>query len=135
LQLQARRPVSRIVLIALGGGAGTVARYWVAGVGQRLTDTSFPLGTLLVNLTGCLLVGLLGSMFTGPAIVREEYRFALMVGFLGGFTTFSTFGYETLGLLSDREWWLASVNVVLSNVVGLFAVWLGHRIWVTWQGG
>ena len=127
--------MSRILLIALGGAAGAVARYWIAGLGQRLTDGSFPLGTLVVNLSGCLLVGFFGSLFSGPVIVREEYRFALMVGFLGGFTTFSTFGYETLALMSDREWWLAGVNLVVSNLAGLLAVWLGHRAWVGLQGG
>ena len=127
--------MTRVVWIALGGGAGAVARYWLAGAGQRLTDGQFPLGTLIVNLVGCLLIGFLGSLLTGPAIVREEVRLALLVGFLGGFTTFSTYGYETLALLSDREWWWAGANVMLSNVVGLLAVWLGHRLWVAWQGG
>jgi CrcB protein len=128
-------PLSRLAFIALGGGLGAVARYLLAGAGQRLTDGPFPVGTLLVNLTGCLLIGFLGSILTGPAIVREEYRLMLLVGFLGGFTTFSTFGYETLALMSDREWWWAGANVVLSNAVGLLAVWVGHRLSVMLQGG
>ena len=127
--------MTRFVLIACGGGAGAVLRYLASGWGQRLTAGTFPIGTLLVNLLGCLLIGFLGSLFAGPVIVREEYRFALLVGFLGGFTTFSTFGYETFLLLADREWWQAVTNVVASNVLGLAAVWIGYRLAVQWQGG
>jgi CrcB protein len=124
----------KFLLIACGGGAGAILRYLAAGWGQRLTDGAFPLGTLLVNLSGCLLIGFIGSMFAGPAIVREEYRLAILVGFLGGFTTFSTFGFETFALLSEREWWHAAGNVAISNVLGLFAVWLGFKLALYWQG-
>jgi CrcB protein len=126
--------MTKLLFIAGGGALGSVLRYLVAGWGQRLTPGVFPLGTLLVNVTGCLLIGYLGTLFAGPAVVREEYRLALLIGLLGGFTTFSTFGYETWALLSDREWGLAGANVLLSNVLGLGAVWLGHRLAVI-QGG
>lgn len=124
----------KLVFIAIGGGVGAVARYVLAGWGQRLTETSFPLGTLVVNVVGCLGVGVLAALFSGPAIVREEYRLAILVGFLGGFTTFSTFGYESFALLSEREWWLAGANVVASNVLCLLAVFLGYRAAVGLQG-
>jgi CrcB protein len=126
--------MTNYVLIAIGGGAGAVCRFVLAGWGQRLGDTTFPVGTLLVNGVGCLAIGFLGSLFAGPAIVREQYRLAILIGFLGGFTTFSTFGYETFQLLADRDWWHAMANVALSNVVGLIAVWLGYRLAVLWQG-
>jgi len=126
--------MTKLLLIALGGAAGSVARYLVAVQGQRLSQSVFPVGTLTVNVLGCLLIGLLGTLFAGPVIVREEYRFALLVGFLGGFTTFSTFGFETFSLVSDREWWLASLNVLGSNVMGLAAVWVGNRLALLWQG-
>jgi CrcB protein len=126
--------MTKLLFIAGGGALGSVLRYLVAGWGQRLTPGVFPLGTLLVNVTGCLLIGYLGTLFAGPAVVREEYRLALLIGLLGGFTTFSTFGYETWALLSDREWGLAGANVLLSNVLGLSAVWLGHRLALI-QGG
>lgn len=126
--------MTRYLLIACGGAAGSVLRYLVAGWGQRLTAGTFPLGTLLVNLLGCLLIGFIGSLFAGPAIVREEYRIALLVGFLAAFTTFSTFGFETYALLANREWWQAAANVSLSNLGGLLAVWLGYRLAVGWQG-
>ena len=86
-------------------------------------------------MIGCLLIGFLASLLTGPFIVREEIRLAILVGLLGGFTTFSTFGFETLGLLEDREYWWAFVNVTLSNGVGLGGVWIGQRFAFLWQGG
>jgi CrcB protein len=124
----------KFVLIAVGGGVGAVLRYLVAGWGQRLTEGSFPLGTLIVNVIGCLAIGFVATLMTGPAIVREEYRFAILVGLLGGFTTFSTFGYETFALLAERGWLQAGGNVVASNVLGLSAVWIGHRLAILWQG-
>jgi CrcB protein len=118
----------KLLFIAGGGALGSVLRYLAAGWGQRLTPGVFPLGTLLVNVTGCLLIGYIATLFAGPALIREEYRLAVLVGFLGGFTTFSTFGYESWALLADREWGLLGANVLLSNVAGLIAVWLGHRL-------
>ncbi len=120
--------MTKVVLIALGGGVGSVLRYALAGVGQRLTTTDFPLGTLLVNVAGCLLIGFLYAALAGPWLIREEYRVAILVGLLGGFTTFSTFGYETFGLLNERQYALAAANVGASVVLGLAAVWLGYRV-------
>lgn len=116
----------KLLFIAGGGGVGAVLRFVIAGWGQRLVPGVFPLGTLLVNVMGCLAIGLVAAVFAGPALVREEYRLALLVGLLGGFTTFSTFGYETLQLLTDREWGSAALYVGLNNGLGLLAVWLGH---------
>jgi len=127
--------MTKLLLIAFAGGAGSLLRFLAAGWGQRLTTGTFPVGTLAVNVTGCLLIGLFGGLFAGPALVREEVRLALMVGFLGGFTTFSTFGFETFGLLAEGEWWPAIANVLISNVAGLVAVWLGYRAALVWQGG
>jgi CrcB protein len=126
--------VYKLTFIALGGAAGSVARYVLSGWGQRLSETAFPLGTLLVNTAGCLMIGVAAAIFAGPALVREEVRIGLLVGFLGGFTTFSTFGYESFALLSEREWWLASMNVALSNGLGLLAVFVGYRATLGLQG-
>ena len=126
--------MAKLLLIAAGGGAGALLRYLVAGWGQKLTPGVFPLGTLLVNLTGCLAIGFLATVFTGPLLVREEYRVAILVGLLGGFTTFSTFGYETLSLVEDREWGPAALNVLLSNGLGLLAVLVGARLAARWPG-
>ena len=126
--------MSHYLVIACGGAAGAVARYLVAGAGQRLTDGPFPLGTLIVNVVGCLLIGALAALFAGPAIVREEIRLGLMVGFLGGFTTFSTFGYESFALLAERAWWPGLLNIALTNLACLVAVFIGYRCVTAWQG-
>ena len=126
--------MTKLLLIAAGGGAGAVLRYFVAGWGQSLTAGPFPLGTLAVNISGCFLIGLLGRAFAGPMLVPEEYRFALLVGLLGGFTTFSTFGWETFSMLNDGQVWRATANVLCSNALGLAAVWIGFRIAENWLG-
>ncbi len=126
--------MTKIGLIALGGGVGSVLRYLLAGWVQSKSGAGFPTGTLAVNVIGCLLVGILGAIFAGPYAPREEYRFLLMVGVLGGFTTFSTFGLETFSLVNGGQIFLAVMNVVLSNGVGLIGVWLGYRITERWYG-
>jgi len=123
-----------LLFIACGGGVGAVMRYLVAGWGHQLVAGTFPVGTLIVNTTGCLLIGFLGATLSGPVLVREEYRMGLMVGLLGGFTTFSTFGYETLALLEDGDLAMASLNILLSNLLGLAAVWGGYRLAELWHG-
>jgi len=122
----------KLLAIAGGGGAGAVCRYLLATGAQKLTGTDFPLGTLMVNVIGCFFLGLLGYLLTGPLVVREEYRLALLVGFLGGFTTFSTFGFDTFSLLNDGQRGLAFANIFLSNGLGLLAVWLGYRLGEAW---
>ncbi len=117
----------KILVIAVGGGAGAVGRYLLAGWTQQLVGWTFPLGTLAVNVFGCLLIGVLGAAFGGPHLVRQEYRLLLMVGLLGGFTTFSTFGLETMALVNEGQFASAGVNVLLSNGLGLLAVWIGYR--------
>jgi fluoride exporter len=120
--------VTRIALIFLGGGAGSVLRYALAGWTHRLVNGSFPFGTLAVNLLGCALIGLLAGLFTGPWLIREDYRIAILVGLLGGFTTFSSFAWESITLTNSGQWGLALLNVVLSNTLGLTAAWIGSRI-------
>ena len=86
----------KLVLIFFGSGVGGMLRYALGGWVQRLADGRLPLGTLIVNLSGCLLIGFLTAAFSGRVLIREEYRVALLIGVLGGYTTFSTFGLETL---------------------------------------
>ncbi len=124
----------KLLWIAVGGGAGSVLRYAIAGYGHRLTGGTFPLGTLIVNVAGCFLIGFLGAALTGPWLLREEHRTALLVGVLGGFTTFSTFGYETFSLANERQFLFAALNVLLSVALGLLAVWLGFRVAERWPG-
>jgi CrcB protein len=122
------------VLIAGGGALGSMLRYAVQGGVHRLVSAGFPAGTMIVNVIGCLCIGFLAAMFSGPLLVREEYRIGLTVGVLGGFTTFSAFGLETFLLANDGQFRLALVNVAATCVLGLAAVWFGYRIAEYWFG-
>lgn len=124
----------KLVMIAAGGAVGALLRYAVSGWAQRFVNGSFPTGTLFVNLLGCFLIGFLGAFFAGPHLIRDEYRVALLVGLLGAFTTFSTFGWETFTLANGGQLGLAVVNIALSNGAGLVAVWFGYRMSEQWFG-
>ena len=123
----------KILLIACGGGLGSVLRYALASFAQRHTASitakwfgyTLPVGTLAVNLVGCLFIGVLSALFVRHELPHEQYRLALTVGVLGGFTTFSAFGLDTFALLQRGHWALALLNVSLSCVLGVAAVALG----------
>lgn len=118
----------QILLIAGGGAVGAVARYLLSGAAQHATSGSFPVGTLVVNTLGCLLIGLFGyALLEGPVTTRPEFRLALLVGVLGGFTTFSTFGWETIELFRTGNTRGAVLNIVLSNFLCLGAAWIGFK--------
>src|SRR5579871_78220 len=109
---------------ALGGGA----RYWCSGVVARMFGETFPWGTLLINVTGSLVIGFFNTI-TGPdgrLLVATTARQFVMIGICGGYTTFSSFSLQTLNLARDGEWLRAGANVVLSVVLCLLAVWIGH---------
>ena len=114
--------------VVAGGGFGSGLRYLVAGSLQKQMSSGFPLGTLTVNLVGCLLIGLLATWFSGALEVREQVRVAILVGVLGGFTTFSSFGLETVSLVQRGQWGSAMLYVAVSNIVGFVAVWAGIRM-------
>lgn len=118
----------KLGLIAGGGALGALLRYGVSAVTKYVGDPSFPTGTLVVNVVGCLAIGLASGYFAGPHPVRDELRVAVLVGLLGAFTTFSTFGIETIHLLNDGQFAYAGLNIVLSNVGCLTAAWLGYRV-------
>ncbi len=123
----------RLMSIAVGGAAGALLRYLVSGWVHRGMGAAFPWGTLVVNVAGCLFIGLMGAVITGPLLLRGDLRVGILVGLLGAFTTFSTFGWETLMLVNDGRWALATGNLLLSNGLGLAAVYFGYhlaqRIW------
>lgn len=118
----------KLLLVFTGAGIGGVLRYWIGGWVQTRASPTFPVGTLAVNLLGCLAIGFLGAALTGPVAVRAELRIAVLVGLLGGFTTFSTFARETLALLGEREYAWAALNLTLSNGLGLLGAWVGIRL-------
>ncbi len=124
----------RIVLVGLGGCIGAVTRYLFGGAVQLLSRSiSFPFGTVAVNLVGCFVIGALSHLAESRGAFTVELRAFLIIGVLGGFTTFSAFANETFNLLRDTETWLASVNVLVQVAGGLACVWMGralaHFIW------
>ena len=118
----------RILLIAIFRALGTLARYGLQGVVQIKMGSTFPYGTLLINLTGCFLLGLIGQFTMNRMIISPEWRMAIAVGFFGGYTTFSSFGWETAKMLEDGEWLRATTYVTASVVVGLFLSIAGIRL-------
>ena len=107
------------LFVFLGGGLGAAARYWLSGIVYRWVESDFPYGTLLVNFLGCLLIGLLMALMQDRFQVTTALRIFLTIGILGGFTTFSTFSYETISLFRDSEYFAASANVLVSMVACL----------------
>jgi CrcB protein len=114
--------------VMLGGAVGSALRYGVSVMMGAKLGPDFPYGTLTVNVAGCLLIGLLGVLLAGPWWGREEVRLAILVGGLGGFTTFSSFGADALGLIEQGRWTAALVYVSITNIAGLIAVWTGDRL-------
>ena len=123
-----------VLFLAVGGALGTLARYGLNGLisnhqtRQFDLPTIFPLGTMVINVTGCFVIGLLAALSDpslGRAWLKTEWRDFLMVGFCGGYTTFSSYGVQTLNLARDREWFYVAANVLGSNAIGLTAVYLG----------
>ena len=116
------------IWICLGSALGGGCRYWISGAIARRFGESFPTGTLVVNVSGCFVIGFLGALSDpeGRFLVGPVARQFLMVGVLGGYTTFSSFSLQTLNLAQDGEWLYSGANVLLSVTLCLVAVWLGH---------
>lgn len=118
-----------LLLVGLGGCAGSMLRYLAAGLAQRLSGSLwFPAGTLCVNIAGSLAIGVLAGLAEHRALLTPATRMLVLVGLLGGFTTFSTFSYETLALLREGQMMAAGVYVGAHLVCGLGAVWLGYAL-------
>jgi CrcB protein len=113
-----------LLLVAFGGALGALARFFVGAFVARRLGVGWPYGTFLINISGCLIIGLSLPMLTRSG-VHEAWRHFLPIGFVGAYTTFSTFEYETLRLLESGAWKACATYVLGSNFVGLFAVWLG----------
>jgi len=118
--------------IGLGGAIGSMARYGLGGLVSQKFGETFPLGTLVVNVTGSFIIGFLGALASSEGRLAPPSRvFAtrfLMTGVCGGFTTFSSFSLQTLNLMRDREWFYAGGNILLSMALCLVAVWLGFML-------
>jgi fluoride exporter len=116
---------TRLLLLVIAGSAGTLCRYALAGVVQSGVGARFPWGTLAVNVTGCLLAGLLFGLFESRWGLSGEARTIIFIGFLGAFTTFSGFMLETAELARDAQWLGAAANLILQNSLGAVALYVG----------
>jgi CrcB protein len=114
--------------VGFGGVIGTLCRFWLSSAIVGWFGELFPWGTLVINVTGSFAIGFFATLTDpqGTLLVRPEMRSFFMIGFCGGYTTFSSFSLQTLRLAQDGQWFAAGINVVASNVGCLVAVWLGH---------
>jgi CrcB protein len=122
--------MSNYILIAIGSALGGSARYWCSGVVARLVGETFPWGTFVVNVAGSFIIGFFATL-TGPdgrVYLGTAARQFVMMGFCGGYTTFSSFSLQTLNLMNDGEWFRAGANVGLSVACCLVAVWAGYLL-------
>ena len=120
--------MTRPLLVGLGGLIGSLGRYWLAGLVQRLNGTDLPVGTLAVNVLGSFVVAVVMALALERGSVGAQARLFLAVGICGGFTTMSTFSYETLALLRDGQTVFALVNVAATVGASLAAAWLGYAL-------
>ena len=120
--------MDRYLMVLLGGGTGALARYVLGTAIAARIGGRFPLGTLVINVSGSFLIGLLMTLLTERLQPHPNWRLLLVVGFLGGYTTFSTFEYETLRAVQDGGKWIGLLNVLGSVLLGYVAVWIGAAI-------
>ncbi len=127
--------MTNILLVGLGGFIGSILRYLASGYVQQSTKSiDFPYGTLAVNVIGCFVIGFLAQLAEERGVFTSESRSFVFVGILGGFTTFSSFGNETLNLARDSQMMNALANVGANVILGLFAVWLGRTVsYLIWK--
>ena len=114
----------KLLYVVIGGGLGSLFRYLLSGVIQKQSSSLFPYGTLAVNLIGALVIGFLWELFQNIT-VPSNIRVFIFMGILGGFTTFSTFSLETFNLIKDKQYMVALINVVVSNVFCIILVFAG----------
>lgn len=112
-------------MLAIGGALGAIARYQVATVIQQRLTVGFPYGTFVVNISGCFIMGLATILLTDRLVAHPNWRFLVPIGFVGAYTTFSTFELETFMAVSEQAWVIALANVVASVIAGYVALWAG----------
>jgi CrcB protein len=127
--------MDKALFVGAGGFIGSVLRYWVSGIIQQsASNPSFPYGTLVVNLAGCLVIGFLSQLAEARGVFTPEARAFVFVGILGGFTTFSTFGNESMNFMRDGQTLPALWNIGAHVFLGLAAVWLGRSLaYLIWK--
>ena len=117
--------MQRYILIAIGGALGSIARYWVGSTVSGRLGSKFPYGTLIINLTACVILGFVLTYLGRRAEVDASWRFLIPVGFIGAYSTFSTYEWETLSTLRSGAFLLAALYALGSLLLGLIAVWAG----------
>jgi len=121
--------ILNFLIVGTGGFLGSIGRYLLSGAVYKIfNESSFPHGTVVVNILGCFLIGFISGLVELRQLLSPEARLFVLIGFLGGFTTFSTFGYETISLLKNGEFFFASINILIQVIAGLTAVWLGYSL-------
>jgi len=121
--------LARYIFVLLGGALGTGFRYWLSTLVYSIVrEPTFPYANLIINVSGSFLIGFLAELFDTRISVSPVVRVALLTGVLGGYTTFSSFAFETYSLARDGEFVRATVNVMASVMLGLLAVWVGVRV-------
>jgi fluoride exporter len=120
--------MARILAIAAAGAIGSLARYWLSALVQRWTGSPFPWGTFAVNIIGSFLFGLIWTLAEERLAISAETRIIVLTGFMGAFTTFSTFAFETSMFVRDSQWLLVAGNIAAQILVGITAVLIGMRV-------
>ena len=120
--------MEKFVFIGLGGFLGSITRYGLASLVQNKTESLFPYGTMLVNISGCFVIGLLMTLFQERIVISQNIRLFLIIGLLGGFTTFSSFSYDTFALMKSGNFLSAGLNVGISLFGCLIATWAGFYV-------
>ncbi len=121
--------IVQLMLVGMGGFLGSICRYLLSGAVYRISqNNSFPSGTAVVNILGCFIIGVCSALVDQRQLMSPETRLFLFIGLLGGFTTFSTFGYETMALMRDGQLLSAGANVLIQVIAGLAAVFFGYGL-------
>lgn len=118
----------QVVLVAIGGAIGAAARYIISNWAANKMGTAFPYGTMVVNIGGCFIIGLFMTLATDRYIIQSHWRMLIAVGFLGGFTTFSSFSYETVMLMRNTGLFFGIENIFVNLIFGMAATWAGILI-------
>ncbi len=129
LETSLKATLINAAVVGSGGFIGALARYGLSGlVHRQVPFATFPYGTMAVNLIGCCAIGVLAGLVESRQQVGPEFRTFALIGILGGFTTFSTFGYETFAMIRDAEYYRVAANVGVHVILGLALVWLGYAL-------
>ena len=120
--------MQKYLLIALGGALGSMARYWVGSMVANRMGTKFPFGTFVINITACVIIGFSLTLLARRVDINSAWRFLVPVGFIGAYSTFSTYEWETLSTIRSGAFFLAALYAVSSLILGLAAVWGGSML-------